>query len=306
MIPIKRILCPIDFFGASSKAANYAAALARHYHASLKLLHVVPPVLPTTLEYPVDIAGLLRAMQESAKKDLRRIAERVRSKGVSVECEVRVGNIDEEIRRVIERDKPDMIAMGAHGRRGFERWLMGSVTERLIRHSTTPILTISGRKGRRRSPERLGKILVTTDFSDGTADALAYAVSLASENKSEVSLLYVVHEDTSDVSGKFQDSLMNKIQRELDGLVLHVSSRNCRVSTRLETGIPYRTILNILDHEKIDLLIMNIHGKGILERAIFGSTAEHIVRSSSSPVLLIPPGRPVRAAKKDRTKKRAA
>jgi hypothetical protein len=53
--------------------------------------------------------------------------------------------------------------------------------------------------------------------------------------------------------------------------------------------VPYRIILRILEDEKIDLLVMNIHGKGMLDRALLGSTAERVVRAASCPVMLIPP-----------------
>src|SRR2546425_5174729 len=63
----------------------------------------------------------------------------------------------------------------------------------------------------------------------------------------------------------------------------------CDVDTRVETGVPYRIILRTLEDEKIDLLVMNIHGKGMLDRALLGSTAERVVRAAPCPVMLIPP-----------------
>src|SRR5262249_37045701 len=63
----------------------------------------------------------------------------------------------------------------------------------------------------------------------------------------------------------------------------------CNVYTRVRTGVPYRVILSMLEDEKIDLLVMNIHGKGMLDRALLGSTAERVVRVAPCPVMLMPP-----------------
>jgi nucleotide-binding universal stress UspA family protein len=57
----------------------------------------------------------------------------------------------------------------------------------------------------------------------------------------------------------------------------------------VEVGVPYRTILTTIEDEDADLLVMNIHSKGMLDRALLGSTAEHIVRTASCPAMMIPP-----------------
>jgi nucleotide-binding universal stress UspA family protein len=165
---------------------------------------------------------------------------------------------------------------------------MGSTTEKLMRHSPVPLLTISA-SGEKLAVPRFRRILVTTDFSDGTPDALAHAFSAAQENESEITLLHVVPGVTADVSGKYRDSLIGGIRKQLDDLVPAEAKNWCEIVTRVETGVPYRVILRILENEKIDLLVMNIHGKGMLDRALLGSTAERVVRAAACPVMLIPP-----------------
>ena len=63
----------------------------------------------------------------------------------------------------------------------------------------------------------------------------------------------------------------------------------CDIRTRVETGVPYRMILRAIEYEQPDLLVMNIHGKGMLDRALLGSTAERIVRAAFCPVMVVPP-----------------
>jgi nucleotide-binding universal stress UspA family protein len=130
---------------------------------------------------------------------------------------------------------------------------------------------------------------VTTDFSEGTADALAYAFSVAQENESEVTLLHVVHDISADLSGKYRDSLLDGVRKQLDEMVPAEARNWCNIVTRVETGVPYRIILRTVEEERPDLLVMNIHGKGMLDRALLGSTAERVVRAASCPVMMIPP-----------------
>jgi len=288
MITVKKILCPVDFFPASDAAVNYATELAGNYEASVQLLHVITPVAVGTYEYAIDMTGIMESWEERATEEMTKLAARVKEAGVEVEFEVRVGDVYEEIKEAIEKLKPDIIVMGTHGRRGVQRWFMGSTTERLLRHSPVPLITISS-TGQKPSSPSFKRILVTTDFSDGTADALAYAFSVAQENESQISLLHVVHDVAADVSGKYRQSLMEGVQKQLEELVPSEAANWCDIKTRVETGVPYRIILRILEDEKIDLLVMNIHGKGMLDRALLGSTAERVVRVAPCPVMAIPP-----------------
>src|SRR5437763_8509545 len=159
----------------------------------------------------------------------------------------------------------------------------------MCHHSPVPLVTTSASSEKITTAPRFRRILVTTDFSDGTADALAHAFSVAQENDSRITLLHVVHDVTADVSGKYRDSLIKGVHKQLQDLIPPEVSNWCDIDTRVETGVPYRIVLRTIEDEKIDLLVMNIHGKGMLDRALLGSTAERVVRAASCPVMLIPP-----------------
>jgi nucleotide-binding universal stress UspA family protein len=288
MISIKTILCPVDFFPASDAAVNYAAGLAANYEAGIHLLHVITPLPAMPYEYAIDTSPIVKSMEDEAKAELQNLSDKVKAAGINVEYEVRAGDVYEEIKRSMDSVKPQIIVMGTHGRRGVERWFMGSTTEKLLRHSPVPLITISG-TGEKAGTPRFRRILVTTDFSEGTADALAYAFSVAQENESQITLLHVVHDVAADVSGKYRDSLIQGVRTQLDDLVPAEATPWCDVNTEVETGVPYRIILRAIEDQKIDLLVMNIHGKGMLDRALLGSTAERVVRVAPCPVMLIPP-----------------
>ena len=189
MITMEKILCPADFFPASDEAVTYAAGLAANYDASIHLLHVVTPIAAGTYEYAIDTDEIMRSMEEKSMEELNKLVARVKKAGVAVTSELRTGDVYEEIKGSIVDVKPDLIVMGTHGRRGVERWFIGSTTEKLLRHSPVPLVTISATGDKALSTPRFQRILVTTDFSEGTADALAYAFSVAQENDSEVTLL---------------------------------------------------------------------------------------------------------------------
>lgn len=289
MITVNRILCPVDFFPASDAAVGYAAGLASNYDATVHLLHVITPIVATAYEYAIDTTEIMKSIKRSSAEEMNKLAARIREAGASAEIEMRIGDVYDEIKKAIEVSTPDLLVMGTHGRRGIERWFMGSTTEKLLRHSPVPLLTISASGEKTTAIPRFRRILVTTDFSDGTADALAYAFSVAQENESRIELLHVVHDVAAEISGKYRDSLINGVHAQLDALVPPEVKTWCEVVTRVESGMPYRIILRSLQEEKVDLLVMNIHGKGMLDRALLGSTAERVVRASMCPVLLIPP-----------------
>jgi len=289
MVTIKKILCPVDFFPASDAAVNYAAGLAANYDAEIHLLHVITPIAAGAFEYAYDTTEMMKSLEEASAQEMDELAAKVKIAGVVVAKELRVGDIYLEIKAAVEDIKPDLIVMGTHGRRGVERWFMGSTTEKLLRHSPVPLVTISAMGERAFNMPRFRRILVTTDFSDGTPDALAYAFSLAQENESQVTLMHVLHDISADLSGKYRDSLINGLRRQLDDMVPAEARNWCDIVTRVETGVPYRIILRTIEDERPDLLVMNIHGKGMLDRALLGSTAERVVRAASCPVMMIPP-----------------
>src|SRR5437867_9093850 len=123
MITIKKILCPVDFFPASDAAAGYAVGLAANYDATIHLLHVITPILPS--EYVIDTLDIMKSMEESSAEEMKRLVARAKEAGVAADFEIRAGDAYDEIKRAIADLKPELVVMGTHGRRGIERWFMG-------------------------------------------------------------------------------------------------------------------------------------------------------------------------------------
>jgi nucleotide-binding universal stress UspA family protein len=139
---IQKILVPFDFSEHSEKAFRWASALAEKWEARVHLFHVVQP--PT---YPPMMAGLMdptqfeAGLRDDAARRLRDIAARERK--VRIETEVRLGEPFHDICKAAKEGGFDLVVMGSHGRTGLAHVLLGSVAERVVRHSPCPVLVVT-------------------------------------------------------------------------------------------------------------------------------------------------------------------
>lgn len=138
-----KILLPTDFSDHANEALGYAASLAQQHGASLTLVHaydVVPYVLP---EGPLLDDVQVRELQTALEKQLQKQKEQARATGVSqVAALLLQGQPANEIVRVADEQGFDLIVMGTHGRTGLSHLLLGSVTEKVVRRASCPVLTI--------------------------------------------------------------------------------------------------------------------------------------------------------------------
>lgn len=287
MIRLERILCPVDFFPASERAFDYAVALARNYDADLDLLHVVSAITPTSYEFQLNTAEVLSQLEAGAESRLAELATTARGEGVRVHPETRTGDVADTLEQAIAERPVDLVVMGTHGRRGFERWFLGSVAERILRRSPAPVLTLSSTDRAIRVPPDVQKILVTTDFSEGTSRAMDFAFAIAEEAPAEVTLLHVMQQPPE--SREPMEGVRKILAEHLDTMVAPEVHDWCQVTSRVEIGTPYQRILGVAAETGVDLIVMNIHGIGLWERAVMGATAERVLRGAECPVLAIPP-----------------
>ena len=145
MIEIQRILCPVDFSECSRRAVDHAMAIARWYDASVTALHVYPlPPVAAAPTGPIIMEPMLLTVAGRAQllADARRLLEVERAPGIQTEAVIREGSVAAEILLQADSMQADLLVMGTHGRSGVDRWLMGSVTERVLRKSRCPVLTV--------------------------------------------------------------------------------------------------------------------------------------------------------------------
>ncbi|MFO8115637.1 MAG: universal stress protein [Halorubrum sp.] len=135
-----QILVPTDGSPASDAAIEHAIDLARQYDATLHALYVVDGAAYSTLEAGADI--VVEALESEGEEATRRVADAAESEGVDCETKVAMGTAYRSIRDYVDEHAIDMIVMGTHGRKGLDRYLLGSVTERVVRTSDVPVLTV--------------------------------------------------------------------------------------------------------------------------------------------------------------------
>src|SRR3990170_6375794 len=183
MTDITRILCPVDLSEPSRHALEHAAALARRYKAQLTVLHVYnappPPVAMSGL--PGAVPLLPRIEPDEVVPQVRQFcASARRPADVPLEILVLEGYPARTITQQAQTIKADLLVMGTHGRGGFDRLVLGSVTEKVVRSTDVPVLTVPPHS---RAPDAglYHTILCPVDFSDASTLALEYALSLAKE-----------------------------------------------------------------------------------------------------------------------------
>jgi len=101
--------------------------------------------------------------------------------------------------------------------------------------------------------------------------------------------LHVVDQIAVESPSKLALPTVDAARRQLEKLIPPEVKSWCEVKIRVDVGVPYSVILDALKSDRSDLLVMNVHGKSLLDRALLGSTAERVVRGAVCPVLLIPP-----------------
>lgn len=151
MLPIKRILCPIDFSDFSLRALDQAGELATHFGAELCVLHVVQSPETSFALYPYggevtwNIADYQKEVREGAERELRKIVERSHQ-SIEVRPLLREGNAADEIVNAAELGHIDLIVIATHGLGGWRHLVFGSVAEKVIRLAPCPVLVLRAAK----------------------------------------------------------------------------------------------------------------------------------------------------------------
>jgi nucleotide-binding universal stress UspA family protein len=114
-------------------------------------------------------------------------------------------------------------------------------------------------------------------------------LSIATANQARVILLHVLEEMRALTSKNYRAELAKRVEPKLLALVPHAARKWCDVQIRVEAGTAYSEVLTIIKREKIDLVVMNTHGKRMLDRALLGSTSDRVARAAECPVMLVPP-----------------
>jgi nucleotide-binding universal stress UspA family protein len=298
---IERILCPVDYSDFSERALAQAVRLARWFEASVTAVHVVPPApwtaSPDTVPYVTLPADLLRARREDEAQTLERFVGPHRGQGAAVQTRLLDGDTSRAIQATAVDLPADIVVMGTHGRSGFEHLLLGSVTEKVLRRATCPVLTVGNASMTATGGPLFRRILCALDLTEGSPRTLDMALSLAEENMARVTLLHVL-EGVPGSAGppryralpevvRIRKELFKEAEDRLRLVVPGVAREFCSVSERVEEGVAWRELLRVAEAREVDIIVMGAHSRGALTRVFFGSTVNHVVRQAHCPVLVV-------------------
>jgi nucleotide-binding universal stress UspA family protein len=283
MLEIKLILCPVDFSEFSIRAYHYALSLAEHYRAKLVAQHIME-----LSRYPyADYAEFCRALHQGGKERLREFVEKDTHDEIQLDVVVHEGAAADSILSFAQARKADLI-----GRPGFDRLVLGSVTDRVMRTAPCPVLAISkpphdstAPGDERRHVHHLRRILLCTDFSKNAERALNYAVSVTAEYDAELTLLHVLEEVPS--PAKTKEAIATATE-QLDKLIVMEGRETLKSKTAVGIGKPYQQIIQLALEEQFDTVTMGVSGRGALDRAVFGSTTYRVLQLGPCPVLAVP------------------
>jgi len=298
MLEIKLILCPIDFSEFSISAYRHALSLAGHYRARLVAQHIVELSRYPYAEYGAsggDYAQFSRALREGGKEQLEEFVKNHTLDNIQPELVVHQGVAPDCILSFAQARNADVIVMGTHGRRGYDRLVLGSVTNRVMRRATCPALAIC------RPPHESGaadvaadkgwghvhhltRILFCTDFSKNSERALTYAISATEEYDAELTLLHVLEDVPS--PAKTEEAIATATE-QLDKLIPPGARKTLKIKTAVRIGKPYQQIVQLALEAHIDLVAMGVRGRGALDLAVFGSTTYRVLQLGPCPVLAV-------------------
>lgn len=276
---MKKILVPTDFSKPAHIATDVAADIARKAGAELILLHVVEGASESS--FNVEGEGGFASTEDRlfnlrliarSKKQLEKAVESAKLKDIKVRQELRMGTPFHGMQTIIAEKKVDLVVMGTSGRSDFAAMVIGSNTEKVVRHSQSPVLTVN-------------KKPATTDFKD-----IVYATSMSKDEEvfskvvKRTQQLYnsTIHLVRINTPGNFQRDAVVKKYMEDFAKKLQLKNYTVNVFNDLteEDGIAY-----FADSINADLIAMATHGRTGFAHVLAGSIAEDVVSHSKRPVL---------------------
>lgn len=298
---ISRVLCPVDFSETSSQAVEQAVAIAGWYRARLTAVHVYSPIFMPVPGLPPPADRVTDSALHRVHDETTKFVEAAQAAGVGVDVAIDVGQPAAEILERARSLPADLIVMGTHGASGVERLVLGSVTEKVLRKATCPVLTIPPRThATSRFPFR--RILCAIDFSEWSCAALDLASSLAQQSGAALDLLHVVEWPWEEPPPpvfevlppaqaasliEFRRYLVKTATSRLESLVSDAVCDRCAVTAHVAHGKPYVQVLHMAAEIGADLIVLGVHGRNPIDLTVFGSTTNQVVRRATCPVLTL-------------------
>src|SRR5579864_3411492 len=251
-IAFKNILFLTDFSQASSGALAYSLAIARHFKARLFPAHVMDPVLPELGNVPGQQAVIY---QEEQKK--RQLSRMVEYNGISFQPLLSRCEFEVAMSHWIAEHGIDLVVVGTHGRKGVQRFLLGSTSEAVLHNAPCPVLTIGPHvETRRIFSLTLDNILFAAELSAQSRPAIEYALALASERQAQLTLLHVLTEESRNYPDRTR--VLRFAMDQMQNLLPANASSCCKTELAVDAGDPAERIVQHARDEKAELIVMGL------------------------------------------------
>ncbi|MFC7057545.1 universal stress protein [Halovenus salina] len=282
------ILFPVDDSEQAAAATDHALTVAAKHEATLHVLNVADTNQLSLARVQGDVVDALISEGERAVEET---ADRARQQGVTTVTDVIQGQPYRSIIEYADNVDIDLIVMPTHGRRKLERFLMGSTTERVLRRSTVPVLTV--RPGEDSLPAYpYDSVLVPTDGSDAAGTAVELGIDLAAHSGSAFHALSIV-----EISGLGEDvvsedgfaAVEEQAQDVVDDAVALAEETGLADTTgTVGHGLSiYEEVISYVEDHDIAAIVVGTQGRSGVERYLLGSVAEYLVRTAPVPVLTV-------------------
>jgi nucleotide-binding universal stress UspA family protein len=293
----QRILIPLDSSSLAELALAPAYRLAQTARGEILLVHVLPPDFGLA---PGEMTGYgvlrLEMTGERGRQAAQSYLENVQAAkpaGVTVRNIIAEGDPAETIVDTAATERADLIAMSSHGYSGLMRWMLGSVTERVLQDAPCPVLVSRGD-----GPIR--KILIPLDGSELSERAIAPGHECARRLGADVVLLHAVERADGATGGQAAtfavqpggDKLSASSTRVEDFLreaAAGIAASGVSVQTEIITGAPASCIVDFAAQNHVDLIVMSTHGRKGLQRWRYGSVTEKVLHSAPCSLMIVRP-----------------
>jgi nucleotide-binding universal stress UspA family protein len=295
MTPYKHLLCPVDFSESSRRAAEWSSRFSKAVGSRLTLLHVVDTGLLSlgNLVAVPDAFDELRRRAEEAVLELKRNVDLAHAV-----VEIAEGVPEELVVRTANGGDVDLLVMGTHGLSGFQKFLLGSVTEKVLHRAQVPLLSISPsvEKGSHDLPDPR-TLLMAIDFGPESQSVVRHATWLAEHFRAKLIALHVVRVPyvvlnessyepvTRREVERLTESLVSKRRENLEALLPPSAGAARRAVVRV--GAPFESLREVVEESSVDMVILGAGGHGEAGIRWLGSTCHKMVRLAPCPVMVV-------------------
>jgi len=298
-----KMLIPLDGSQTAEKVLPYARAIGGAFKIPVELLTVVD-VGEMAAQMASSGKGLLDTMIEETERTGRDYLNRISAKatGVNITWTLARGRAEEVIIEKAAADKKTLIAMATHGRSGLNRWMLGSVTEKVLRGCENPLLVVRASETIDAGQKvALKTVIVPLDGSELAETVFPAVLALAGAMDLEVVLFRAYQIPYTAYAGEDSFSLINYdelLASTRDEATEHLKKKAeelkrrglAKVSYVAKEGQSADQIIAVGRATPDNLIAMCSHGRSGLRRWALGSVTETVVRYSGDPVLVVRAG----------------